>query len=153
MGVRTVLREFFNPDSGMLSGVLTALTGCTTSQSTFTTTVAVPSWVVASMPVYDVTAAGVVGTVASISASTVTLNANATTAVAIGDTLQFGIPTTDITESMTAPYTNDIRGNMAGCVLALDEIYKRLTDIKAIMTAAGDSTNASIMTTELAALS
>jgi hypothetical protein len=49
----------------------------------------VPAWIVAGMAVYDVTTGAPVGTVASTTSTTVTLTANASNAVASGNTLSF----------------------------------------------------------------
>lgn len=66
----------------------TLVTNAATSTASPTINAAsVPSWIVAGMAVYDVTTGSAVGTVQSTGASTITLSANAASAVASGDTL------------------------------------------------------------------
>lgn len=73
----------------------TALTQATsaataTTSPTLTFSPAPPSWLVAGLPVYDVTTSQPVGTISAVGATTVTLAANAANAVGQGDVLSFG---------------------------------------------------------------
>jgi hypothetical protein len=63
--------------------------GATTTASPTISAASVPSWIVAGMTVYDATTSAAVGTVLSTTATTVTLTANAASAVGSGDTLNF----------------------------------------------------------------
>lgn len=60
-----------------IAGALTASGTWTTSSTSITLSAAVPSWVVAGMNIYDVTAGANIGTVQSVSGSTITLTAAA----------------------------------------------------------------------------
>jgi hypothetical protein len=76
-----------NPGTGylagdILSGNISAAASWTTATPTITMLVANPGWVVANMAVYDNTTGFVIGTVATYSGTTLTLNANATHASA-----------------------------------------------------------------------
>jgi large repetitive protein len=80
----------------------TATTSSATPTSSPTLTFALsPSWVVAGMTAYDVTTGSIIGTVASTTATTVTLTANAANAVASGDTLSFAASSIVVTSSST----------------------------------------------------
>ena len=61
-----------------------------TSSATITMAAAIPAWVVAGLNVYDLTNGKQIGTVLSISGTTLTLTANAANAGSSGDILQFG---------------------------------------------------------------
>lgn len=50
-----------------------------------------PAWIVAGMTVYDITSGALIGTVASVTGTTVVLTANAASAVASGDNLSYSI--------------------------------------------------------------
>lgn len=70
--------------------------GSTTTASPTLQVASPPSWIVAGMLVYDITTSQPIGTVQSVGASTITLQANASNAVGNGDTLSisaFGNPT------------------------------------------------------------
>lgn len=71
-----------------VAGPLTT-NGATTTASPTISIASVPSWVKAGMSVYDATTAQIIGTVLSTAASTVTLTANAASAVGSGDVLNF----------------------------------------------------------------
>lgn len=76
--------------SSATSGPATATTnGATSTSSTILNFVSVPSWIVAGMPVYDVTTGKSIGTVASTTGTTVTLTTNASNVVGTGDLLSF----------------------------------------------------------------
>lgn len=72
----------------------TALTDQTSAATATTSAVltfaAVPSFVVAGMPAYDVTTSVKLGTISSVTATTVTLAADVPSAVGVGDTISFG---------------------------------------------------------------
>lgn len=82
-GTKTV----FVPQGTALT--LEASAATTTSSPTLTFD-AVPDWIVAGLPAYDVTSGEPVGTVQSAGGTTVTLAANASHAVAAGDMISFG---------------------------------------------------------------
>lgn len=78
-----------------VAGPLTT-NAATTTASAVLNFASVPSWIVAGMTVYDGTNGNEIGSVLSVTSTTVTLTANAAHAVASGDTLTFsafGLPT------------------------------------------------------------
>ncbi len=101
-------------DYGNVSGTIgiEAVTGGTTTTSAATATssntlslTSNPPWVMAGSTVYDETTGKSVGTVLSITSTTVTLTANAANAIGSGDTLSFGAPTA-ITDAATPTSSN-----------------------------------------------
>ncbi|WP_426442221.1 hypothetical protein [Bradyrhizobium genosp. P] len=75
--------------------------GATSTSSTTLDFASTPSWITAGMTVYDATTGESVGTVASTTATTVTLTGNASNAVGNGDTLSFGDLSVDVLSNAT----------------------------------------------------
>ena len=102
------------PTSILLShgGAVNALSATATVNAATATTSATlnfastPSWVVPGMNVYDITIGQNIGTVASTTATTVTLSANAARAIASGDFLSF--PATAGTNGTTSTTSNTL---------------------------------------------
>lgn len=161
MGVNTALLALYNPSMtvGALQGKVGQLAagGATTTASTAVVLSAtVPTWVVSGMPVYNL-GPGHVGNVGAVtgtpSGTSVTLAANAATAISTGDTLLFGLPPADTTQAQTAPYADDVNANIWAAALRCQEAAQLLTRAKAILTAASDATNAATLTTQITNLS
>lgn len=134
MGARATLLEVYNQAMNLSGqagygglGLGQLASGGTTSTSSPTVTLAqnAPSWVVASMNVYDVTAGGNCGKVSTVSNATVTLAANSTTAIANGDVLQFGFTPSDL--AVGAAAGSDVRGLVQLAQLKCSEAIAVLT--------------------------
>lgn len=87
-----------------VAGALTAAASFTTSSTTITLSAAAPSWVVAGMNISDTTAGANIGTVASVSSTTVTLTAAASHASSgAADSLVFSAWPAAVASSGTEP--------------------------------------------------
>jgi hypothetical protein len=84
-----------------------AASAATSTSSPTLNFAATPSWIVTGMTVYDVTTGKTIGSVASTTGTTVTLTANAASAVGIGDALSFPETTmTTLATSTSSPTLN-----------------------------------------------
>jgi len=91
------------------AGQLSANASWTTGAAVIVMAQTLPSWVVASQIVYDVTSGAKIGTVSSTSNNTLTLTANmASVSTGAADVLQFGFTPSDL--SVGAAAGCDVRG-------------------------------------------
>ena len=110
-------------------GQLQASASWGTGAAVIVMTQAVPSWVVASQVVYDVTAGAKMGTVSSVSNNTLTLTANmAAVSSGANDVLQFGFTPSDLSVGAAAGY--DVRGGVQEMRLHAAEIKRIATDMQ-----------------------
>jgi hypothetical protein len=119
-------------------GQIAASAALTTGSTSVPLTIPVPPWVVAGMNVFDVTTGLNVGTVASVSGSTVTLAADAAHASqGAADVLQFGFTPSDLAAGFAAG--QDVAGNVAVAYLKAAELAKLISDIEKVITSSQDS--------------
>src|SRR5581483_2884047 len=104
--------------SAAITGAAAAATPTSSSTLSFTST---PSGISAGMTVYDVTTGQAIGTVSSTATTTVTLGANAASAVANGDTLSFSTPITNQVYAVFAE--NNDSGNISVITNSGSSIY------------------------------
>ena len=134
----------------------TAATGTGSAVLTFAAN-SVPQTIAAGLQVKDVTTSAVIGTVSSTTASTVTLTANAASAVGLGDVLSFSnIGSATIAWDPT--WTCKIVAQCAGALVALNvtkgaTVYSTLVKTSSIVSAnfvpaSWDITNPSTLATE-----
>jgi hypothetical protein len=95
------------PPPGPVAGTLVTNAATTTSSPTISAA-SVPAWVAQGSAVFDVTTGHIVGAVLSTTGTTVTLAANAASAIASGDVLSF-----------TPPQTATVNGRNYGCAPGL----------------------------------
>jgi hypothetical protein len=130
MTVKTDLLQLYNPlmsqqplpalgNIGLLQPGQVLAAAATTTSSESVSVVTAPSWIVAGMNIWDVTAGAQIGTVASVSGSTITLSADAAHAIAAGDVLQLGLNPSDLTSAATVGF--DLRGNVEKLQLSCQE--------------------------------
>lgn len=110
-------------------GQLQASASWTTAAAVIVMAQNLPSWVIASQIVYDVTSGAKIGTVSSTSNNTLTLTANmASVSSGAADVLQFGFTPSDLSVGAAAGY--DIRGGIEEMRLHAAEIKRIATDMQ-----------------------
>lgn len=142
MGAHALLLELYNPamGPGMTNSQLTAGGAIATNTANITMAATIPSWVVAGMPVYDVTVGAYLGVVSSGSGTTtLVLGSNAAHAgTGTSDVLQFGLTPSDLT--VCAAAGTDIVGNLQLAQLKCQELTALLTYISTdLLTSSQDS--------------
>ena len=153
MGARAYLLELASvamPNPAQLSAAGTI----STSAATITMAAALPAWVVAGMPVYDVTAGAYLGLVSSGAGSTtLTLAANAAHAGSgSADVLQFGFNPSDIQVGYTGGA--DLRGLVQIAQVKCTEAIALLQYIQNdLITSGQDSQANSILSSAITSLS
>ena len=164
MGVRASLLELYNPlmasnpqaaanNIGLPGiGQVLAASATTTSSETVTLAAPVPSWVVAGMEVFDTTSNLLIGTVGSVSGSTITLSADASHAIAAGDVLQLGLTPADINAAQLV--STDIRGVIETIQLRCSEAIQLLQFLtNDAVTSGVDSATFTLLNNQITALS
>jgi hypothetical protein len=129
MAIRAQLQQMFNPamiasqaTTKLPIGQLLAASNPSTGSANITMAATIPAWVVNGMPVYDVTASKLLGTVSS-GAGTTTLVLGANSAFAgsgTSDVLQFGFTPSDLQVGFTAGA--DIQGVIDLCIVKCNEV-------------------------------
>jgi len=161
MGVSAYLNELYNADgmlatsqvTGLPLGQIAAGGATATNSTTVVLGIAAPSWIVAGMPVYDVTAGAYVGAVASISGVDVTLAADAANAITSGDVLQFGFEPADIAAGFATPNSTDVRGLVQLVQTKMNESRALLNYLlNNVVTNSEDSVTHAILNSALGAL-
>ena len=127
-------------------GQLLANASWATSAAVIVMAQTVPSWVVASQIVYDITSGAKIGTVSSTSNNTLTLTANmASVSTGAADVLQFGFTPSDL--SVGAAAGADIRGLVQLMRLHAAEIKAIATYVQTdIITSGQDAAANAILT-------
>ena len=128
-------------------GQLVANASWTTSVAVIVMLENLPSWVVASQIVYDVTSNAKIGTVSSTSNNTLTLTANmASVSTGATDVLQFGFTPSDLSVGAAAGY--DIRAGVQSMRLHAAEIKRIATDMQTnVITSTQNAAANAILTT------
>jgi hypothetical protein len=124
-----------------------------TGAATITFAAALPSWVVASMNVYDVTNSQQIGTVSSVSANglTLTLSANMSHASSgAADVLQFGLTPSDLAQGYAT--ARDLSGEIQVAYLKAAELAQLIADIEKVVTSGQDSAANTILAAAAAVL-
>jgi len=132
---RTYIKQMFSldmitsmKDTGLPAGQLVVGSSApSTAATTFTLSANAPAWVIAGMPVWDVTGNALLGHVASVSNATVTLAANSAANGSVGDIVQFGFTPSDLAVGAAAGY--DVRGVVEVAWQKLNEAYHVLNDL------------------------
>jgi hypothetical protein len=111
------------------------------------------SWIVAGMPVYDVTTGFLIGTVGSYTSgsTSLTLAANASHAITSGDVLMFGFTPGDLVAGQVAGA--DIQGIIDLCIVKANEIAALVSYLQTdVITSSQDATLNTLLGTIATAL-